>query len=116
MSKYSTDVISGKVDVVKKTEVYPDASEKYLSKVVLYAKDTSDGFLYVDSEKTVAVTRADLLNLCMNGLVLVSYKGTYYAPIFFKDNTTDVAVTIATAISAGASAALELKSKELAEE
>lgn len=116
MSKFSTDVISGKVDLTKKTGIYHDANDKYLNKVVLYAKDTSDGFLYVDSAKTVNVNRADLLYLCMNGLVLVSYKGAYYAPLFFKDNTTDVAVTIATAISAGASAALELKSKEPVED
>lgn len=112
MSKFSTDVISGKVEATKKTEVYHDANEKYLNKVVLYAKDTSDGFLYVDAEQTVTISRADLLYLCMNGLVLVLYKGVYHNPVFFKDNTTDVAVTIATAISASASAALELKSKE----
>lgn len=115
MSKYSTDVISGKVDVTKKTEVYHDANEKYLNKVVLYVKDTSDGFLYVDDAKTVNITRADLLNLCMNGLVLVSYKGEFYAPVSFKDNTTDVTVTIAT-VNSTAFAVLALKSKEPVEE
>ena len=93
-------------------KIFNDAADKYVNKVVLYVKDTSDGFLYVDEGKTETVCRADLLNLCMKGLVLVSYKGAFYEPLFFKDNTTDVAVTIATAISASASAALELKSKE----
>lgn len=116
MSKYSTEVISSKTNAVKKTNVFMDANEKYVSKVVLYAKDTSDGYLYVDATQKTAVNRADLLNLCMKGLVLVSYKGTLYIPVYFKDNTTDVTVTIATAINASTSAALELKSKESVEE
>ena len=94
------------------TNQFANSEEKFLKKVVLYAKDTSDGFLYTDEAKTKNINRVDLLNLCMKGLVLVSYKGTHYFPLFFKDNTTDVTLTIATAISASASAALELKSKE----
>lgn len=116
MSKYSTDVISSKTETTKKTNVFIDADEKYLNKVVLYAKDTSDGFLYVDATQKTAITRVDLLNLCMKGLVLVSYKGSYYAPIYFKDNTTDVTVTIATTVNASTSASLDLKSKEPVEE
>ena len=111
MSKFSTDVIYGKVEVTKFNEIYHDANEKYLNKVVLYAKDTSDGFLYIDSDKTVNVDRETLLNLCNKGLVLVSYKSELFAPVSFKDNTTDVTVTIAT-VSASAFAVLTLKSKE----
>ena len=115
MSKFSTDVIYGKVDVTKFNEIYHDANEKYLNKVVLYAKDTSDGILYVDSAKTVAVTREVLLNLCNKGLVLVSYKSELFAPVSFKDNTTDVTITIAT-VSSSAFAVLTLKSQEPAED
>ena len=93
-------------------ELFIDANEKYLATVTLYAKDTSDGYLYVDEAKTTAINRETLLNLCKKGLVLISYKGSFYHPVYFKDSGTEVVVTIATAISASASAALELKSKE----
>ena len=112
MSKFSTDVISGKVNVTPKTEVYNDAGEKYLNKVVLYAKDTSDGFIYADATCTANVSHDDLLNLCMKGLVVVLYKSVYHNPVYFKDATGTVTVTIATKISASDSAVLELKSKE----
>lgn len=92
--------------------LFVDAEEKYLSKVVLYAKATSDGFLYTDAAATQNINRSDLLNLCMKGLVLVSYNGSFYAPIYFKDNTTDVSVTIATNVASSGSASLTLKSKE----
>lgn len=93
-------------------KIFADAEEKYLIKVVLYAKDTSDGYLYTDEKQTQNINRADLLNLCTKGLVLVSYKGAYYNPVYFKDNTTDVTVTIATTVNASTSASLDLKSKE----
>lgn len=94
------------------TKYFVDAEEKYLAKVVLYAKASSDGYLYKDAAATQTINRAELLNLCMKGLVLVSQSGTIYAPVFFKDNTTDVTVTIATAIGASSSTSLALKSKE----
>ena len=94
---------------------FAKSEEKFLKKVVLYAKDTSDGYAYTDDAKTATITRADLLNLCMKGLVLVSYKNVFHTPVFFKDDGSTVTLTIATAISASASASLELKSKEPAE-
>lgn len=97
---------------MKLTKVYQDADEKYLSAVVLYAKDESDGFVYADSAHTVTVDRETLLGLCMKNLALVHYKGVYHRPVFFKDDNSTVTMTIATAVAAGASAALELKSKE----
>ena len=91
---------------------YAKSEEKFVKSVVFYAKDTSDGYLYADEDQTETVCRADLLNLCMKGLVLISYKGAIHTPIYFKDSGTVVTVTIATAISASASASLDLKSKE----
>lgn len=97
---------------MKLNTVYQDANEKYVSGVVLYAKDSSDGYVYADAEHTTNVDHDTLLNLCMKNLVVVLHKGAYHRPVYFKDSAGTVTVTIATAISAGASAALDLKSKE----
>lgn len=112
MSKYSTDVISSKTNAPKVTEIFSDANEQNTKTVVLYVKDTSDGYLYIDAAQTQNITRADLLNLCMKGLVLVLYKGAYHVPVYFKDDESEVTVTIATAVNASASASLDVKSKE----
>ena len=90
---------------------FAGSEEKYLKTVTLYAKDSGDTYLYTDSAKTTSINRADLLNLCMKGLVVVSYKGTFYHPVCFVDNTTDVSVTIAT-VSSSAFAVVTLKSQE----
>lgn len=91
-----------------------DANEKYVASVVLYAKDTSDGYVYADAGNTKTVDRETLLNLCMKDLVLVLYKGVYHKPVYFKDSAGTVTLTIATKIGASDSAVLELKSKETA--
>lgn len=97
---------------MKLNTIHQDANEKYLSTVVLYAKDTSDGFMYADSACTVNVDRETLLNLCVKNLAVVLYKGVYHRPVYFKDSAGTVTVTIATKIAASDSAILELKSKE----
>lgn len=97
---------------MKLNKIFQDAEEKYLASVVLYAKDSSDGFAYADAGHTTNVDRETLLNLCMKGLVLVLYKGVYHRPVYFKDSAGTVTMTIATTIGASNSAILELKSKE----
>lgn len=92
--------------------IFIDAKDLHVESVVLYAKDTSDGFIYADAKNTQTVDRATLLDLCLKGMVLVLYKGAYHRPVFFKDSAGTVTVTIATAIGASDSAKLELKSKE----
>lgn len=94
------------------TRTFIDAVDLHVASVTLYAKDTSDGFVYEDAAHTKTVDRATLLNLCMKGLVMVLYKGVYHRPVFFKDSAGTVTLTIATAIGASDSAKLELKSKE----
>lgn len=93
---------------------FANSEEKYLKKVVLYAKDSSDGYLYTDSTTTMNINRVDLLNLCMKGLAIISYKGAFHAPVIFKDSGGTVTVTIATTLGASNTAILELKSKEAA--
>ena len=90
--------------------VYNDAGEREARAVILYGH--TDNYLYFDADHENAVNREDLLKLCKAQLVLVSYSGSFYTPISFKDNTTDVSVVIATAVSADASASVTLKSKE----
>ena len=91
------------------TVVYADAEEKYVKNVILYGK-TADNYLYTDSKCSEA-NKVDL-NLCKKG-VIISYNSTYYMPLFFKEESGgSVSVTFATAVSASASAATTLYSKE----
>ena len=95
------------------TVVYADAEEKYVKNVILYGK-TADNYLYTDSKCSEAnkVDKDTLLNLRKKG-VIISYNGTYYMPLFFKEESGgSVSVTFATAVSASASAATTLYSKE----
>ena len=98
--------------MVKMDVIYADAEEKFVTNFILYGK-TGDNYLYTDAACTEAnrVDKDVLMNICKKGL-LVSYDGTFYNPLMFKDNTANVAVTFATAISASASAATTLYSKE----
>lgn len=95
------------------TVVYADAEEKYVKNVILYG-ETADNYLYTDS-KCSEVNKVDkdtLLNLCKKG-VIINYNSTYYMPLFFKEESGgSVSVTFATAVSASASAATTLYSKE----
>lgn len=89
---------------------YSDAEEKYVRSAILYSH--SDNVLYEDAAHTVPANRETLMNLCMKGLVLVYHTdATYYTVASFKDNTTDVSISIETA-----SEIVTLKSKELGEE
>lgn len=95
------------------TVVYADAEEKYVKNVILYGK-TAGNYLYTDSECSEAnkVDKDTLLNLCKKG-VIINYNSTYYMPLFFKkESGGSVSVTFATAVSASASAATTLYSKE----
>lgn len=116
MSKFSTDVISGKVEVQKMDHRYGDAEDKYIKTTVLYGK-SGDSYLYSDAASATASTEANridkdtLMNLLLKGVV-VSYGGVYYQPLFFSESGGSVGVTFATAISASASAATTLYSAE----
>lgn len=92
-------------------KIFGDAKDKYVASVVLYGH--TDTYLYEDEGHTQAVNRETLLDLCMKGLVLVAYEDSFYHPISFTDNTTDVSVVIATEIGASSSTAVTLKSKEV---
>lgn len=95
---------------MKFTTIYADAEEKYVKSVVLYGK-ASDNYVYADSACKEKIDKATLMNLLLKG-VLVLYGGSYYAPIAFKDNTTNVSLTIATNVAATGSSSVTIYSSE----
>ena len=120
MSKFSTDVIYGKTNAPKVDAIYSDANEKNTKVTVIYGK-SGDNYAYYDAASATAATEANridkdtLLAILLKGAV-ISYGGVYYKPLFFSESGGSVSVTFATAISASASAATVLYSKEYSEE
>ena len=92
--------------------IYADAEEKYAKAVILYGK-TSDNYVYSKSTMTEdeRIDKDTLMELLKKG-VIVKYNDDFYVPLFFSDETTYTSFTIATAISASASSAVVLNSKE----
>lgn len=92
--------------------VYHDAGEREIRTIVLYGH--TDTYLYKDAAHTSGkeVDRATLLECISKFNVVIKNGAKTYFPIFFEDKSTTVEVTVATAISAGASAATVYKTKE----
>lgn len=74
---------------------YVDADQKFVGKVVLYGH--TDTYLYADAAHTDGNTvgAAEVLDLCMKGLLLVEDSGSYYAPVSFT-GTSEISVSVAT--------------------
>lgn len=98
---------------MKMKHIYADAEEKYVMNTVLYGH--SDTYLYADESHTQKIDAATLMDVCQKG-ALIHYEGAYYLPVFFKENSGHVEVTIATAIATGASTAVVLYSSEYNED
>ena len=96
-------------------KIYADAEEKFVKTVILYGKN-SDKYLYTDADcaETDRIDKDALMNACLKGLT-VSYDGTYYTPVSFKEDSGHVVVTIATNIATSASTSVALYSKEYSE-
>ena len=92
--------------------IYADSEDKYVKSVILYGK-TSDNFVHTTSKMTEndKIDKYTLLELLKKGAI-VKYNDNFYTPIFFSDETTHASLTIATSISASASTAVVLNSKE----
>ena len=99
--------------MVKPEMIYGDLKDKYVSKVVLYGH--SDKVLYYDATHKNAISHDDLLDLAKKGLILVSANSTFYYPVFFKDESSVVKVTVATSIGTGTSTSSEYQSKDAEE-
>lgn len=93
--------------------VYADAEEKYVMNTVLYGH--TDTYLYEDEAHTQKISAEEAMNACLKGAI-INYKDAYYLPVFFKDNSGHVEVTIATAISSSASTAVVLYSEEYSDD
>ena len=98
------------------TVIWSDYAGRYADTVILYGK-TSDNYLYKDSAftETKKLSKDELMDLLKHGLVLISYGGAFYRPLFFKESSGSVAVTFATAIGAS-STSVTLYSKEYSED
>lgn len=84
---------NGKVEVVKRTEIFGTAEEKYVKNTVLYGH--TDKYLYFDEAHQNKVDMDTLLNLCNKGLI-VSYNGFFCTPVCYKENAGHLEVTVAT--------------------
>lgn len=89
--------------------IYSDSEEKYVKTVILYGH--TDNYVYADAEHTQKIDKDTLLNLCLKG-VTINYQSAYYTPVFFKENSGHLEITIATAIASSASTAVVLNSEE----
>lgn len=75
------------------TKIFVDAEEKFLSKVVVYAKADDEEVCY-DTKKTNPVPKAELMNLLMKGIVLIKHEDAFYVPANFSDKTTHIEVNV----------------------
>lgn len=75
------------------TKIFVDAEEKFLSKVIVYAKADDEEVCY-DAKKTNPVPKAELMNLLMKGLVLIKHEDAFYVPANFADKTTHIEVNV----------------------
>lgn len=94
-------------------KIYADSEEKWVKTVVLYGH--TDKYLYEDADHTTKVDKDTAMNLCLKG-VKIMYSDAYYMPVFFKEESGYVAVTIATTIASSTSASVVLYSEEYTEE
>lgn len=91
--------------------IYADAEQKYVMNTLLYGH--TDNYIYMDEAHTQKVDKDTLHEILSKGAI-IHYESAYYTPVFWKENTGHLEVTIATAISTGASTAVVLKSSEAA--
>lgn len=89
--------------------IYADAEQKYVMNTLLYGH--TDNYIYMDEAHTQKVDKDTLHEILSKGAI-IHYESAYYTPVFWKENSGKLEVTIATAIATGASTAVVLKSSE----
>lgn len=72
---------------------YANSEEKYLKSVVIYA-DADDGHLFSDSAKSVKLTKDEVMNLFMKGMMVIAYSDEYYHPAHLKLDSGAALVTV----------------------
>lgn len=91
--------------------IYADAEQKYVMNTLLYGH--TDNYVYTDEAHTQKIDKDTLHEILSKGAIIY-YGSAYYTPVFWKETSGQLEVTIATAIAAGASTAVVLKSSEAA--
>ena len=86
--------------------IYADAEQKYVMNTLLYGH--TDNYVYMDEAHTQKIDKDTLHEILSKGAI-VHYESAYYTPVFWKENTGHLEVTIAPA-----SADVVLKSSEAA--
>ena len=89
--------------------IYADAEQKYVMNTLLYGH--TDNYVYMDEAHTQKIDKDTLHEILSKGAI-IHYESAYYTPVFWKENSGRLEVTIATAISTSASTAVVLKSSE----
>lgn len=69
--------------------IYKSSEEKYVKSVVLYANDSK---VYHDAEFKKAVTKAELYEAFMVGVVVCTAEGTYVKAVKYVDNGAEAAI------------------------
>lgn len=77
---------------MKLDKTYVNSEQKYVGKVILYGH--TDTYLYADPDHTDGNTvgAAEVLDLCMKGLLLIEDTDVYYVPVSFT-GTDEITVT-----------------------
>lgn len=73
-------------------KIYPDADEKLVSAVVLYA-DADDGNVFFDEEQTQGVSKDELFNLYVKNLAVVLLDNEYFKPVTYAVESTAGKIT-----------------------
>lgn len=96
------------------TKNYCNAGEQALVSVVLYGKP-SDKYLYTDEGCTQKLSKEELLDIALKG-VIVKYDGLYYTPLIFGTDKVKPCVTITIGtLNEGAMTYVVLNSEEFSE-
>lgn len=71
--------------------IYPDADEKLVATTIVYA-DADDGNLFEDEKKTVKLTKEQVFNLFIKGMI-VFLTDEYFKPVTYKEESGAAKVT-----------------------
>ena len=74
-------------------KMYPEADEKLVRTFIAYG-DADEGNLFSDEKKTVKMTKDEVFNWFLKGLIIV-FSNEYYKPITYAEVSGAAKVTVA---------------------